>query len=91
MKKHVWDDEKSQKLKKERDVDFEDIVILIEGGFVLAIINHPNKEKYPHQKMYVINANSYAYCVPFVESEQSIHLVTIFPSRKYTNIYLGGR
>jgi len=91
MKRHIWDDEKGQKLKKEREVDFEDIVILIEGGFVLAIINHPNKEKYPNQKMYVINVDGYAYCVPYLENEQSVHLITIFPSRKYTKIYLGGQ
>lgn len=90
MKKYIWDDEKSKKLRKERGIDFEDIVILIEGGFVLAIIEHPNREKYSNQKIYVINVNSYAYCVPYTEDEQAVHLVTIFPSRKYTKIYLGG-
>jgi uncharacterized DUF497 family protein len=90
MKKYVWDDEKSGKLKKERGIDFEDIVILIEGGFVLAMIDHPNKGKYPNQKIYVINVNSYAFCVPCLENEESVRLVTIFPSREYTKIYLRG-
>lgn len=90
MKKYVWDDEKSKKLKKERGIDFEDIVILIEGGFVLALIEHSNKVKYPNQKIYVINVNSYAYCVPCIENEESVRLITIFPSSEYTKIYLGG-
>jgi uncharacterized DUF497 family protein len=90
MKRYVWDNEKSKKLKKERGIDFEDIVILIEGGFVLAMIDHPNKVKYPNQRIYVINVNSYAYCVPCIENDESVRLITIFPSREYTKIYLRG-
>jgi len=90
MKKYVWDDDKSNKLRNERDVDFEDVVIFIEGGFVLAIIEHHNKVKYPNQKIYVINVNGYAYGVPFIENDELIRLITIFPSREYTKIYLGG-
>ncbi|MBF0504851.1 MAG: BrnT family toxin [Candidatus Omnitrophica bacterium] len=87
----MWDNEKSRKLRKERGVDFEDIVILVEGGFLLALIEHPNKGKYPNQKIYVINVNSYAYCVPCIENEESVRFITIFPSRGYTKIYLRGQ
>ena len=51
---------------------------------------HPNKEKYAHQKMYIIGVGELAYCVPFIEDENQVRLITVFPSRKYTNIYLGG-
>ena len=90
MKRHDWDDEKSRKLAKERGVCFEDVVVLIEQGFVLAIIDHPNAAKYPNQKMYIINVNGYVHVVPFVENGQTVYLKTIFPSRKLTKFYLGG-
>ena len=88
MKKYDWDDDKSEKLKKERGIDFEDIVILIEEGYMLGVIDHPNKVKYPNQRIYIVNVNSYAYCVPCVENEDHVRLITIFPSREYTKAYL---
>ena len=39
----------------------------------------------------VIGINSYAYLVPYVEDEDEIFLKTIIPSRKATEIYLGGK
>jgi len=88
MKYHNWNNEKNEKLKKERAISFEDIVYFIENGQLLAIINHPNKEKFKHQKMYVVNVNNYIYLVPFVESEKEIFLKTIIPSRKATKQFL---
>ena len=51
---------------------------------------HPNKLKYPNQKIYIVNLNGYVYLVPFVrKNTQTIFLKTIFPSRKLTKKYLG--
>lgn len=36
----------------------------------------------------VIEINSYAYVVPYVEEDDYLFLKTIFPSRKYTKEYL---
>ena len=91
MKPFDWDDKKSRALEKERGVCFEDIVIKIEEGFLLDNIEHPNKAKYTHQRMFVVNVNGYAYAVPFFEDEHIIHLITLFPSRELTKVYLGGR
>jgi uncharacterized DUF497 family protein len=88
MKYHNWDFEKNEKLKKERSISFTDIVHYIEHGQLIAIIDHPNKEKFKHQKMYVVNINNYVYLVPFVESEKEIFLKTIIPSRKATKQFL---
>lgn len=88
MKYHAWDNEKNEKLKNERDISFEDIIYYIEHGHLLAIIDHPNKDKYENQKMYVVNINNYIYLIPFVESEKEIFLKTIIPSRKATKKYL---
>jgi uncharacterized DUF497 family protein len=88
MKHHNWDNEKNEKLKKERKISFEDIVYYVEHGHLLAIIDHPNKERYKHQKMYVVRVDNYVYLVPFVENEKEIFLKTIIPSRKATKEFL---
>jgi len=88
MKTHGWDNAKNIILKNERGVSFEDILYYIESGKVLAIVEHPNQERYPGQNMYVININNYAYLVPYVESGDKIFLKTIIPSRKATKKYL---
>ena len=90
MKPFDWDDKKSKALDRERGVCFEDIVIKIEEGSLLDSIDHPNREKYADQRIFVVNVNGYAYGVPYIEDENVIRLITIFPSRKLTKIYLGG-
>jgi len=38
--------------------------------------------------MIIIEIDSYAYIVPFVENDEEIFLKTIYPSRKATKEYL---
>ncbi|MHB1646839.1 MAG: toxin [Candidatus Acididesulfobacter diazotrophicus] len=83
-----WDNEKNKKLKKERDVCFEDIVTAIFEGKLIDIIKHHNKEKYPNQEIYVVEFNDYACLVPFVKNGDIIFLKTIYPDRKMTKKYL---
>lgn len=79
-------------LIKERDISFEAIIAAISDGHLMAILEHPNKEKYPNQKIYVVNINEYVYLVPFVRKDSdTIFLKTIFPSRKLTKLYLDNR
>lgn len=85
-----WDKEKNKKLKQERGISFEQVTIAIREGKVLDVIQHPNTQKYPNQKMYVVNIDEYAYIVPFVEDEEKYFLKTIVPSRKMTRKYLKG-
>lgn len=75
-------------MKQERGISFEAVVFCIENELLLDIIAHPNQDKYKGQKIYVVNFNNYAYLVPFLESDSEIFLKTIYPSRKYTKIYL---
>lgn len=88
MKYFDWNEEKNQQLKKERNVSFEDIVVRIEEGYLLAIIRHKNKKKYPNQKVFIVNLGDYAYLVPFVEDDEKVFLKTIIPSRKATKKYI---
>ena len=91
MKNINWDTEKSLKLKKLRGICFEDIIYYIEKGDILDDYQHPNQKRYSGQRVMVIGINSYAYLVPYVEDENEIFLKTIIPSRKATEIYLGGK
>jgi uncharacterized DUF497 family protein len=83
-----WDNEKNEFLKNARGVCFEQIVLLMEKGEVLDTIEHPNKERYPGQKIAVVIIDTYAYLVPYVEHDEEIFLKTIIPSRKATDEYL---
>ena len=88
MKIFDWDIEKNRELQKNRKISFEDVIIAIGEGNLLDDIIHPNKNKYSHQRIFIINYNDYAYLVPYVEDEKSIFLKTIIPSRKMTKKYL---
>lgn len=89
MKNFSWNTEKNRQLKLERNVSFEEVVFYIEQGQLLDIVEHPNQDKYPGQRIFVININQYAYLVPFTETDDEVFLKTIIPSRKATRDYLG--
>jgi len=84
----LFDRKKNAKLKVERGVSFEDVIYCINEEHVLDILPHPNQKEYPRQMVLVVNINNYAYQVPFEIRDEGIWLVTVFPSRKATKIYL---
>lgn len=43
--------EKNLRLLKERNIGFEDIIALLDTKGALTILDHPNPDKYPHQKI----------------------------------------
>jgi uncharacterized DUF497 family protein len=88
MKLITWNHEKNKWLKTQRGVSFEQILLLLEEGKILDIIEHKNKTKYPNQRILVVEITGYAYCVPFIETEKEIFLKTIFPDRRSTKRYL---
>jgi uncharacterized DUF497 family protein len=90
VKYYTWDDEKNELLKKERKVSFEEVILCIEKSQLLDILEHPNQEKYPGQRIFIVNMRGYACLVPFLEMEDEIILKTIIPSRKATWRYLRG-
>lgn len=90
MKHFDWDKEKNEVLKREREISFEDVQIAIEEGRVLDDFEHPNKKRYPNQRILVVEIENYAYYVPYVEEEDKTFLKTIFPSRRATKKYLYG-
>ena len=91
LKYFTWDPAKNEKLKAQRGISFDDIVFHIERGDVLDILEHPNRQRYEGQRIFVVQRQDYLYLVPFVEEEERIVLKTIIPSRKATKKYLRRR
>ena len=90
MAYYKWNHEKNERLKAERGIGFEQVILHIERGDVIDVIGHPNQLKYPNQQMLIVKIKDYAYLVPFAEDEENRFLKTIIPSRKATRKYLGG-
>lgn len=88
MKRFRWNPEKNDELKADRGLSFEGITVAIESGGLLDILEHPNKAKYPKQRVLVVTFDNYVYLVPFVEAADHYFLKTIIPSRKATREYL---
>lgn len=85
-----WNIDKDRQLVDERGISFEDVLVYLQQGEILDIVEHPNQEKYPGQRMFVLNIDNYVYLVPYVENKKEIFLKTIIPSRKATKMYLEG-
>ena len=91
MKYFSWSHEKNERLRRDRNISFEEVIFYIEAGQLLNIIENPNQVKYAGQKVFIVNINDYAYLIPFIESDLAIFLITIIPSRKATQRYLRGK
>jgi uncharacterized DUF497 family protein len=91
MKVFKWNPEKNEILATERGITFEEIVHMIEAGTPVIETDHPNPEKYPNQKILIVNVEGYAYLVPYVQDKDELFLKTIIPSRKATQKYFGGK
>ncbi len=79
-----WSPEKNAQIKQLRKVTFEE---LISSRFI-GIEDHSRKS---HQKLMLFEYNNYVWVVPYVEGKGYLFLKTAFPSRKYTQKYLGGK
>ena len=85
--KFEWNPEKNEKLKKEREVSFEEIVFHLNEGNIWKIADHPNQKDYSGQKIYFVIIEDYIYLVPYILGKEYIFLKTIIPSRKATKVY----
>lgn len=91
MKPFRWDPAKNDRLKAERGISFEEIVLAVEEGGLRDLLIHPNQRRYPGQVVLVVAYRDYAYLVPSVEETEHYFLKTIIPSRKAARVYLGGK
>jgi acyl-CoA thioesterase len=84
-----WNVDKNNQLQRERQINFQTAILAIISDKLLDVIDHPNQEKYPNQRIFIVEINHYVYLVPFVENDQEFFLKTVIPSRKMTKQYLG--
>jgi len=89
-KSFLWEDAKNSRLIGERGISFDEIVLYIMNGCLMDVIPNNNQEKYPRQRVFVVNVEGYIHLVPFDETEKEIFLRTIIPCRKATKKYLRG-
>ena len=83
-----WNLEKNRQLAERRGVSFERVISAIERGGLVDVTEHPNQERYPGQRIYVVDIDRYLYLVPFVTAADGTRfLKTIIPSRKATRDY----
>ena len=84
MKSFRWNIEKNELLKLERGVSFEAVLVALEAGGLLDLLDHPNPAKYPKQRILLVVIMNYVYLVPFIEEDDHYFLKTMIPSRKAT-------
>ena len=84
--RYDFNEEKNKQLFNERGVTFQHVIDSISEKGVLLDFSHPNIDKYPKQRIFVVELFEYTYCVPYVENNNVIFMKTIFPSRKFLSL-----
>ncbi|MBI5470078.1 DUF4258 domain-containing protein [Candidatus Kaiserbacteria bacterium] len=89
MKLFEWSEEKDAILREKRGISFEDIERVVHTGGLLADTPHPNRKKYPHQRMLAVRIGAQVYGVPCAQKDEKTYfLKTAYPSRKYARRFL---
>ncbi len=85
----VWDEWKNKTIKASvgrNGVGFEQIESEILEERVVYYLPSSNPIKYPWQRRLVVIVDGYAYIVPYTVVGDTMKLITVYPSRKYTKI-----
>lgn len=86
MEGSCWNPVKSARLKRVRGVSFEE---LLEHGRFIEVRQHPT---HALQSITLFEYQGYVWVVPYVIDGERRFLKTLYPSRKYTRLFLkGGR
>ena len=86
-----FSEDKNELLKSTRGIGFEEVLELIQNGSILDDLEHPALAR-SSQRIYLVKIKKHVYAVPYVINlkKQEIFLKTVYPSRKYTKLYLKG-
>ena len=84
-----FDNEKNEVLYRKRGVTFHMVIAAIADNGILLDFDHPNQQKYPKQKVLVVEIEGYTYCVPYVVKGSTWFLKTIYPSRRFKYLLEG--
>jgi len=82
-----WNSEKDEWLRRERGVSFADVEAAMLDGRVLADKPHPNTDRFPHQRIMIVEIRRETYVVPYVTNSSGLFLKTIYPSRKARRLH----
>ena len=83
-----WSIAKNRWLIEQRRISFERVVVAIEQGDLVDVLEHPDQDDYPGQLIYAVEIDMYIHLVPFVKQPNGTRfLKTIIPSRKATREY----
>jgi uncharacterized DUF497 family protein len=81
----TWDLQKERRLRKDRGIDMREIADLIIDRQYYAILENPSR---PSQFIFVLPYHGYTHVVPFIiEKDEIIVLKTVYPSRKFHQLY----
>lgn len=86
----AWSEEKDRWLRMERGLSFDAVREAVEEGRILDVLDHPNTNRFGHQRILVVEIGGYACAVPFVVDGEILFLKTIYRSRELQKRYLGG-
>ena len=86
-----WSPEKNEVLKKERGLCFEDVETAIESGDYIGDYPHPNQERYPNQRVLIVEIDGYACIVPYIREGNVRYLKTIYRSRKAKRLFTANK
>jgi hypothetical protein len=84
MAKMRWDMAKNARLKSERGVSFDEMIL---EGHCIVTLAHPARQ---HQRVMLFDYRGYVWVVPCVVAKGEIFLKTMFPSRQYTKRWKRG-
>lgn len=88
--KYTRNDDKNNYLKHSRGIGFENVIQAIDNWTPYIIV--PNDTHwYNHQYMILIFINNYPYKIPYIQREYVRHLITIYPSRKYKDLFFNSQ
>ena len=62
-------------------MSFEDVESAIESGAIIGDFPHPNQERYPDQRVLVVEIDEYACIVPYIQEGNVRFLKTVYRSR----------
>lgn len=79
MKPIEWNEEKNHKLKADRGISFEDVLVELAAGRIIDVLISKSR---PSQKIFILRLHGYIHRVPFVEDDDKIFLKTAYASRK---------
>jgi hypothetical protein len=86
-----WSPEKNELIRQRYAFGFERVLVALSEGGLLDLREHPNVERFGHQRQLVVEIDGYAWVVPFVPGDGKAFLKTLFPSRRATKDYLEAR